>query len=100
MISPGAAPAAHEACMAYPRSTFTLLSWIVLHHLCLLALVLRVQAISLSGWVALLGITAMGALILFGAVTAYRRFRGLSDRDYSLVVKQQHPPAHGREGHK
>jgi len=58
------------------------------------------RAISLSGWVALLGITAMGALILFGAVTAYRRFRGLSDRDYSLVVKQQHPPAHGREGHK
>jgi len=55
------------------------------------------QAISLSGWIALLGITAMGALILFGIVTAYKKFRGLSDKDYSLVVKQQHP---SREGHK
>lgn len=54
--------------------------------------VLCLQTISLSGWVALMGITAMGGLILFGIVTAYRRFRGLSDRDYSLVVKQQHPP--------
>jgi Golgi apparatus protein 1 len=58
------------------------------------------QAISLSGWVALLGITAMGALIIFGVVTAYRRFRGLSDRDYSLVVKQQHAPPPTAPVHK
>ncbi|GLI58992.1 hypothetical protein VaNZ11_000814 [Volvox africanus] len=48
------------------------------------------QGVSLTGWMAMLGMTALIVLIIYGAYTGYRRLRGGSDRDYTLVVKQQH----------
>lgn len=45
------------------------------------------QGVSLTGWMALLGISAMIVLVTFGMYTAYKRFRGVPDRDYTLVVK-------------
>lgn len=51
------------------------------------------QGISLTGWMAMLGITALVVLVSFGGYTGYKKFRGIPDRDYTLVVKQQHPPS-------
>eukprot|EP00197_Chlamydomonas_leiostraca_P010927 CAMPEP_0202884756 /NCGR_PEP_ID=MMETSP1391-20130828/41312_1 /ASSEMBLY_ACC=CAM_ASM_000867 /TAXON_ID=1034604 /ORGANISM="Chlamydomonas leiostraca, Strain SAG 11-49" /LENGTH=982 /DNA_ID=CAMNT_0049567983 /DNA_START=167 /DNA_END=3115 /DNA_ORIENTATION=+ len=46
------------------------------------------QGISLTGWVAMLGMTAMVVLIVYGAFTLFKRMRGIPDKDYTLVVKQ------------
>lgn len=46
------------------------------------------QGVSLTGWMALLGISAMIVLVAYGLFTAYKRFRGVPERDYTLVVKQ------------
>lgn len=51
------------------------------------------QGVSLTGWMAMLGITALLVLISYGGYTGYKKFRGIPDRDYTLVVKQQHPPS-------
>lgn len=48
------------------------------------------QGVSLTGWMAMLGMTAMIVLVIFGAYTGYKRVRGGPDRDYTLVVKSQH----------
>lgn len=48
------------------------------------------QGVSLTGWMAMLGMTALIVLIISGVYAGYRRLRGGSDRDYTLVVKQQH----------
>lgn len=45
------------------------------------------QGVSLTGWMALFGISAMIVLVTYGLFTAYKRFRGVPDRDYTLVVK-------------
>lgn len=52
------------------------------------------QGISLTGWMAMLGMTALVVLVIFGAYAGYKRFRGIPDKDYTLVVKQKHPPTH------
>ena len=44
------------------------------------------QGVSLTGWVAMLGIAAMVVLIVYGIMMGYRKFRGIpGDRDYTLV---------------
>ena len=45
-----------------------------------------------------MGITAMVVLIVFGAVTMYKRMRGIPDKDYTLVVKQDHNTGKGKGG--
>lgn len=52
------------------------------------------QGVSLTGWMAVLGMTAMVVLVSFGAFTVYKRMRGIPDRDYTLVVKQKPVPSH------
>ncbi|KAG2452551.1 hypothetical protein HYH02_002788 [Chlamydomonas schloesseri] len=46
------------------------------------------QGVSLTGWMAMLGMTALIVLVIYGAYAGYRRFRGETDRDYTLVLKQ------------
>lgn len=48
------------------------------------------ETISLTGWVALMGITAMVVLLSYGGWTLYKRVKGIPDKDYTLVVKQTH----------
>mmetsp|Transcript_34914 Transcript_34914/g.77608 ORF Transcript_34914/g.77608 Transcript_34914/m.77608 type:complete len:994 (-) Transcript_34914:752-3733(-) len=48
------------------------------------------QGISLTGWVAMLGMAALVVLVMFGLYTVYKRFRGVNESGYTLVVKQQH----------
>lgn len=50
----------------------------------------QVQSITLTGWTALFGITAMVVLIAAGSVFGYRRYKGINERDYTLVVKGRH----------
>lgn len=50
----------------------------------------QVQSITLTGWTALFGITAMVALVAAGSVYGYRRYKGINERDYTLVVKGRH----------
>ncbi len=45
------------------------------------------QGVSLTGWVAMLGMAAMVLLIAYGGFVAYKRLRGIPDKDYTLVVK-------------
>ncbi|PNH09949.1 Golgi apparatus protein 1 [Tetrabaena socialis] len=46
------------------------------------------QALTLTGWTALLGIASMVVLVLFGANYGYRQYRGVPDQaGYTLVVK-------------
>lgn len=46
-----------------------------------------VRGISLTGWMATLGMTSLVVLIFYGAYTAYKHVRGIPDKDYQLVVK-------------
>ncbi|GFR44890.1 hypothetical protein Agub_g6234 [Astrephomene gubernaculifera] len=48
------------------------------------------QGVSLTGWMAMLGMTALIILVIYGGYAGIKRIRGLPDRDYTLVVKQQH----------
>ncbi|EFJ50582.1 hypothetical protein VOLCADRAFT_103797 [Volvox carteri f. nagariensis] len=48
------------------------------------------QGVSLTGSMAMMGVTALVVLIIYGVYAGYRRLRGGNDRDYTLVVKQQH----------
>lgn len=49
-----------------------------------------VKGISLTGWVAMLGMAAFVLLVLFGTVLLYKRLRGSPEASgYTLVVKQQ-----------
>jgi Golgi apparatus protein 1 len=48
------------------------------------------QGVSLTGWMAMLGMTSLIVLLSYGGYAAYRHFKGGADRDYTLVVKQQH----------
>lgn len=41
----------------------------------------------MTGWVAMLGMAAMVLLIAYGGFVAYKRLRGIPDKDYTLVVK-------------
>ncbi|MEW5311455.1 MAG: hypothetical protein WDW38_003169 [Sanguina aurantia] len=50
----------------------------------------QVQSITLTGWTALFGITAMVVLVAAGSVFGYRRYKGINERDYTLVVKGRH----------
>ena len=47
------------------------------------------QGVSLTGWMAMLGMTAMIVLIFYGLFAGYKRMRGVPDKDYTLVVKSQ-----------
>ena len=49
-----------------------------------------VQGISLTGWVAMLGMSALVVLCMYGVFVLVRRLRGGPDGAYTLVVKQQH----------
>lgn len=46
------------------------------------------QAITLTGWTAVAGMAALVVLIMWGAAFAWRRYRGVPDKDYTLVVKK------------
>lgn len=50
----------------------------------------QAQGVSLTGWMAMLGMSAMIGLILYGVYYGYKRFRGVPEKDYTLVVKAQH----------
>ncbi len=45
------------------------------------------QGLSLTGWTALAGIAAMVVLMGAGSWYGYKRYRGVPDHDYTLVVK-------------
>jgi Golgi apparatus protein 1 len=47
------------------------------------------QGVSLTGWMAMLGMTAMIVVVFYGLFAAYKRMRGVPDHDYTLVVKSQ-----------
>ena len=46
------------------------------------------QGISLTGWVALLGIASCVVLVMFGVALVIRRLRGGPTDGYTLVVKK------------
>ena len=48
------------------------------------------QGISLTGWMAMLGLAALIVLVLYGAVMLYRHLRGERPeaQGYTLVVKK------------
>ncbi len=60
------------------------------------------QDVSLTGWVAMLGLASFILLVAYGCVVAYRRLRGLpgsgagEGEGYTLVVKSHAgvPPMH------
>jgi Golgi apparatus protein 1 len=47
------------------------------------------QGVSLTGWTALAGIAAMVVLTAAGGWYGYKRYKGVPDHDYTLVVKTQ-----------
>lgn len=48
----------------------------------------QANGVSLTGWMALLGMAALVSLLLFAAYATFRNFTG-ADRDMTLVLKQQ-----------
>lgn len=45
------------------------------------------ESITLTGWTALAGITAMVVLIMWGLAYGYKRYKGIPDKDYTVVLK-------------
>ena len=52
------------------------------------------ESISLTGWTALAGISSFVILILWGSTFAYKKYKGIGDKDYTLVVKGKHGQPH------
>lgn len=46
------------------------------------------RSVTLTGWSAVLGMAALVVVLMYGAQYAYKRYKGIDDKDYTLVVKK------------
>eukprot|EP00798_Chlamydomonas_sp_ICE-L_P015209 gene15209-21285_t len=48
------------------------------------------REITLTGWLATLGMSALVICLTYGSYVLYQRYRGFGDAKYTVVVKQQY----------